>query len=646
MSRIPFFHQVASQAPDAPTPPPSGGAYADGYFTLPDNSTPENRRDKMPDFTHAGYMGWSRKGQVMNFQELQATGLTTVPVTGVNVEDFESARDQAAALGGAIVYVPPGVYTLTRNVISMNTSSRNYNNIHWFGDPDQPPRITVETVTRNLGGAFEFTVDTALINGTQLTVTGITPRGSDVFQVASTTGFQVGQYLKSLLDQEPPYWTDKFYAGLGESDPDANGWYRGVHRIVALGPNWIKVDKPLRETFDPAQGYELKRYQPMRNVSIQNFIFDWAGKTTTGSFGGSMRVLRFDWCWDCFAANIYADSPPTSFYHFTDTAHFTGFGTGGRNAKNQTGGGNGYGASLAFVHDSTLIGWGSGPKGTAFPSDPTWPDWLTWRHAPNFQNNAQGNVIRDMRVEGSDFHWHAQFPRQNLLHNVELRKGPNRVGPWLVNSAWIFNIDSGALTPAGNGNVVWGCSFDAFGDDRNGLKFGGLEENWWFCYNEVKLKISNVEQQASILMFGGYQHGFFRLIGNTFYIEDGAVDFVAMAFAPGLVQGQGQSANGIWPPFTPQYGGSGAGGLAAVTPLRDGVIQAEDNTFVNVPEAKRYSYGFGPSTGGGEAGPLASQLDADNTWTTGSAPARPVPPIDLLQWQWDFRSANGILWES
>ena len=101
-----------------------------------------------------------------------------------------------------------------------------------------------------------------------------------------------------------------------------------------------------------------------------------------------------------------------------------------------------------------------------------------FRHAPQVQFGAQGNVIRNSVFEGSDAQWHAGWSTENLFENCVI--GPT--GPYgsYGNGAYATGSDDLTHGPNGPRNVVYNCDFTC---DRHGVLLHGVNENWLLLHN-------------------------------------------------------------------------------------------------------------------------------------------------------------------
>ena len=249
----------------------------------------------LPDFSYAGY-GYGEE-TIPNVETVvDVTYFGAVANDGIDdYEAIQTAIAYAGTIGGGAVYFPAGEYTIDtsdpNSFIKINHSNvvlrgagesstiLHFKNMDYETTPDVEGFIRIGS---NLNPASW---------GTELTaITADAARGSDILEVADTSGLQVGsivhitmrntnglpnltEYLISPLEIETA-WTNAYNSGVGYT---YFRWLVEISEIV--DSTHIRLKQPLRENiltlFEPL----VRQTRSVDEVGIENMTIssDWQG---------------------------------------------------------------------------------------------------------------------------------------------------------------------------------------------------------------------------------------------------------------------------------------------------------------------------------------------------------------------------------
>lgn len=548
-----------------------------------------------PNFTFAGYQGGIPSPAVV---------ATVQKGTGNDRDEFIRALNAAIAAGGGAIYIPNGVYELSDGIYIPNT-----NNIVFRGQSKENTIVKLMGSTSNKA-IFHFESTTDKISSAMMNVTQVVPRGATRIPVDKPERANVGDWVKTELGEAPEDWREKFYGGAGVPLGSANVWFRGVHQVVGKEGNILILDKPIRVDWDPAQDFRMKKFTPVQNVGVENMTLESIANHSAGGNGvGFIRVVNG------FVYNVRLIRPVSQAIEFRDAAHIEVRDSYMENPWRQGGGGNGYGGLMHCF-------------------DCLWDNTNTkdMRHAPNLQELSYGCVIRNSTFLNSDAHWHARWPRENLLENIVVQKGTNGK-PYMLLSASNFNQPSTGLFPAGERNVVYNCDIHG-GQYGAGVKLGGLEEEWVFAYNRFYSPLNGDNATKPMITLWSFQERT-TFKSNVFYTDNENQDKIcAVLFMPGYIPGVGISGKNIHEGMTPPIAGTPGPDLLAVTPY-EGTVDFIDNTFYGFTEDRRW-------VDDGSGGFPNTDLNNEFFDTYSEIPERPSPPVASI-YEWQIAMKNGEL---
>lgn len=610
-------HTIASQAGPgisypAPLLPP---LFEDGHFDGRLVTLPTGHR--VADTTGAGYRGFDAPEP----NPAEMITVATLNPSSTNQQWLDAIAASAANpnVSNKIV-LENGLYNFTASRLIQRVGSFNPSGTFVVAQNTGQAVITSTTPLTDNQGYFQFEAATSLVTSVYQ-VARDSLRGFNRIYLSSTTGLNVGDYVKGFFQEPPDFWKTRFQTRDLGNPSTGTSWYRDAHQIRAIGTDpefgpYIVTDSPLVETFRANVSTNVSRiqkYLPLLNVGVIGVKFEFPTNP-----GGSGRCMGFERCWDVFVKDVEMDRPPTSAFEFDSTRRITVRRATYLNPWNKSGGGNGY---FGPIH--------------VFDADFDQCTSIGARHAPNVQELSYRCVIRKSTFQESDAHiGHARYPRHITLEENTIEKGAWTM-PWAWLGAAVFNPDDNSLQPTGGVVTWWNNQLDNGTAVGRGGRAGGLEEDHNFLYNLVHIRfngVTTVNQLPAFITFFPYQYGDFGYIvdGNTFWSEDADIkNTVAFGFTGGLIQGQGMSGRNIDLLQSPPYDASAYNAGFNVPPTDpERKVYIFRNTIIGNFGENRFqysAYAADPYALQGQGGPI-NNIRQDNTWRPYPSPITPPNP--------------------
>ena len=315
-------------------------------------------------------------------------------------------------------------------------------------------------------------------------------RGDTVLKLKESDGLNVGDHF---VLRAPV--TKRWQAITGDRSKGDWGVRTNQYRVRAIDGNVIQIGEPLRIDYPVADGSSIRTVTPIQYCGLESMTIEHACR------------MRFDtltslWAWNCWARDLNVIDAGCSGVHFraakrceVRNCEFTGFDARVHRAHHNWWGYAGFTQSVDCLMENTV--------------------WHRFRHGPQVQFGAQGNVIRNSTFEGSDAQWHAGWSTENLFENCIVTHGPHGSYGY---GAYATGSDDQTHGPNGPRNVVYQCDFKS---PREGVMLCGVNENWLFLHNRFV-----VEQGAGFTALrGSFDH---ILRNNTFVLRDGESPMVRL----------------------------------------------------------------------------------------------------------------------
>lgn len=319
-------------------------------------------------------------------------------------------------------------------------------------------------------------------------------RGDTVLQLKEIGDLKVGdkfvlrapvtpRWQAITKDQSPPQW----------------GVRVGYYDIRAIQGRTITIGQPLRIDFPLADGSCLRRMHPIERSGLEDLTLEHTCKM-------QFHSVNSQWAWNCWARRVNVLNSGRSGVHFQAAKWCEVRDCEFDSCWSHGGGGVGYGG---FTQASDCLMENS--------------RWINYRHAPCVQYGAQGNVIRNCAMEGSDAQWHAGWAAENLFENCVIFPArtrhkdstPRYTAPGYGTYGFgMFSTASHDTEHGPNGprNVVYNCDVSS---PRDGVYGRGASENWIFLHNRFVVTGTGA---------GGFyaESGFFDTIirNNVFVLKD------------------------------------------------------------------------------------------------------------------------------
>ena len=258
------------------------------------------------------------------------------------------------------------------------------------------------------------------------------------------------------------------------------------YEIRAVKGNTIDIGEALRIDYPVVDGTTIRRMKPIEFCGLESMTIEHACRM-------KFDTLTSQWAWNCWARDIKVIDAGCSGVHFRSAkrcevrdCEFTGFD-----------------AKVHKVH-RTWWGYAGFTQSTDCLMDNC--TFHRFRHGPQVQFGAQGNVIRNSTFAGSDAQWHAGWSTENLFENCVVTHGP--YGSY-GSGCYSTGSNDGTHGPNGPRNVVYNCSFTC---DEDGVFNRGVNENWIFLDNYFVVKNGSGYRAE-----GGSFDAIIR--GNTFVLQ-------------------------------------------------------------------------------------------------------------------------------
>ncbi len=264
------------------------------------------------------------------------------------------------------------------------------------------------------------------------------------------------------------------------------GTRSNVYRIRAITGNRIDIGEALRIDFPVADGSNIRRMVPVAYCGLEDFTLDHTCRM-------QFHSVTSQWAWNCWVRRLTVLNSGKGGAHFNSAkrcevrdSEFTGFDAKVHKPHQNWWGYAGFTQSWDCLMENTV--------------------WRRFRHGPQVQYGAQGNVIRNSTFEGSDAQWHAGWAAENLFENCVVTDGPH--GSY-GHGAYSTGSNDSTHGPEGPRNVVYNCSFTS---SKDGFYNRGVNENWLILYNHFV-----VANGSGYRAEGGSFDAIIR--GNTFVLK-------------------------------------------------------------------------------------------------------------------------------
>lgn len=122
-----------------------------------------------------------------------------------------------------------------------------------------------------------------------------------------------------------------------------------------------------------------------------------------------------------------------------------------------------------------------------------------FRHGPNLNWAASGNVFRNSTFDGSDLQWHAGWANETLVENCVIRCDTNNGGYGY--GAYTTAPEDSAHGPIGPRNVIYRCDFAS---PLDGLVLNGMNENYIVAHNRFTIE----KGRAALIRVSSFDHIF------------------------------------------------------------------------------------------------------------------------------------------
>lgn len=308
-------------------------------------------------------------------------------------------------------------------------------------------------------------------------------RGDTTLTVKEIGGLKVGD---AFVLRAPV--TKRWQALTGDKSAGQWGTRTCLYEIRGIRGNVIDLGEALRIDYPVEDGAEIRRVNPIRRSGLEGFTIVHACRMP-------FATVSSQWAWECWVRGVDGLDSGQGGAHLQAAkrcevrdCEFTGFDAKIHRANQNWWGYAGFTQSQDCLMENTV--------------------WRRFRHGPQVQFGAQGNVIRNSVFEGSDAQWHAGWATENLYENCTI--GPS--GPYGSYGFGMYVTDSGDTTHGPNGprNVVYHCDVDS---SKDGVYARGATEGWIFLHNRFV-----VGQGGGIFADSGFFDAIFR--NNVFVLKD------------------------------------------------------------------------------------------------------------------------------
>lgn len=281
--------------------------------------------------------------------------------------------------------------------------------------------------------------------------------------------------------------TKRWQAITGDKSKGEWGTLTNAYEVKAVRGDEIEIGEALRIEFLVVDGASIRRMKPVERSGLEDFTLEHACRMEFHSVGSQ-------WAWECWVRGLNVIDSGKGGVHFNSgkrcevrDCEFTGFDTK-IHIRGKWFGYAGFTQSWDCLMENTV--------------------WRRFRHGPQVQYGAQGNVIRNSTFEGSDAQWHAGWSTENLFENCLV--GPT--GPYGSYGFGMYSTPSMDTTHGPNGprNVVYNCDVNS---QKDGVYARGASEGWIFLHNRFL-----VGKGGGVHADGGFFDAIFR--NNNFVLKD------------------------------------------------------------------------------------------------------------------------------
>ncbi len=229
------------------------------------------------------------------------------------------------------------------------------------------------------------------------------------------------------------------------------------YEIQSIKGNTIQIGEALRIDYPIEDAAEVRRVTAVRRSGLEDFTLVHACRM-------QFHSVSSQWAWECWVRGLNVIDSGKGGAHLSAAkrceirdCEFTGFDAKIHRPHQNWWGYAGFTQSQDCLMDNTV--------------------WHRFRHGPQVQFGAQGNVIRNSTFDGSDMQWHAGWAAENLFENCVVTYGSHGSYGY---GAYATGSDDGTHGPNGPRNVVYNCRFKS---PKDGAFIRGVNENWIFKHN-------------------------------------------------------------------------------------------------------------------------------------------------------------------
>jgi len=284
----------------------------------------------------------------------------------------------------------------------------------------------------------------------ELQVTEDIRRGDTSLQVDQPGDFAAGDVLR-LRSQKPDFI------------PHGSRYAQEFFRVLSVEGRRIYVDQPVRLDIPLSANATVRKQVPIRNVGVEHLTIRQSSDTWI--HGIAMKNVLGGW-----VRNV----------ELIDIGRCPVYMSAAKNCEVRDVIMNGAQYPLAGGM-SAYAGWYDSSNDCLMENVTA----IRLRHAPNFQGQSAGNVVRNSSFELGDLQFHAFFPYENLVENCRIHAtvGSGSYGYGLYTSK-VHSMHH----QAGPRNVVYGNDIQS---PKGPLFFGGAEREWIVAYNRFQVEDSS-----------------------------------------------------------------------------------------------------------------------------------------------------------
>lgn len=415
-----------------------------------------------------------------------------------------TACANAAALGGGAILIGPGTFFLdspvviTQSNVVIRGSGRDVTRLVFRYSLVNPKAMTAWQIMNTWPEPSAFLFKGGALEPLERPLAADGKRGDTVLSLNTIGDLQVGD---KIMLRAPV--TARWRAITKDQSPGAWGNRSNYYEIRAINTtgNTIAIGQPLRIDFPVIDGSNLRRMFPIQRCGVEALTIEHTDTLP-------IHTVSSQWAWNCWVKNVRVLNSGRSGVHWMSAKWCEVRDCEFDSCWNHGGGGMGYGG---FTQASDCLMDGC--------------QWINYRHAPMVQFGAQGNVIRNCTMEGSDAQWHAGWSTENLFENCVILPPRTtftdstpryKAGGYGAYGFGMYSTPSNDTDHGPNGprNVVYNCDVRS---QRDGVYGRGASENWLFLHN--RFVVDGIGA-------GGFyaESGFFDTIirNNVFVLKDSA----------------------------------------------------------------------------------------------------------------------------